>query len=365
MNKKVIFGIVILSLLITGCASTGQVVKEDTIKIGVFSVLSGEAAIYGQAIKNGMEIAKDDINRQGGVLGRKIELVYEDTHLDSKLAVTVMNKFVNIDKFPIVISGEGSGATLAAAPLADQTNTLMMVAIASTPDIKESGDYVFRVIPSDDYQGVEMARLAGELDYSKAAVLYVNDAFGFGIKNVFEKEYKEKTVASEAFEPGATDFRTHLTKIKALNPELMIVIARTEFPNILKQAKELGLNTGIITSGEFKDESLVEASGKAAEEVLVPFYAETKDYVDFAAKFKAIHGTEPALFSDYGYDALKAVAEAIDNAQTTNPTRVKDALYKTEFKGATGTVKFDENGEVIGKPFVIYKVKNGEFVEKK
>ena len=141
----IILSIIFISFLISGCtAPTGEVVKEDKIEIGVFTILSGEGATYGEAVKKGLEIALDDINRQGGILGKKIELIYEDTHLDSREAVNAMNKFVYVDKLPIVISGEGSGATLAAAPLADQTKTLLMVTIASSPDIKEAGEYVFK-----------------------------------------------------------------------------------------------------------------------------------------------------------------------------------------------------------------------------
>ena len=359
----IILSIIFISFLISGCtAPTGEVVKEDKIEIGVFTILSGEGATYGEAVKKGLEIALDDINRQGGILGKKIELIYEDTHLDSREAVNAMNKFVYVDKLPIVISGEGSGATLAAAPLADQTKTLLMVTIASSPDIKEAGEYVFRVVTSDDYSGVKIARLAEEQEYEKAAILYVNDEFGFGIRKVFEQEYDKKIVAQETFEPGTTDVRTQLSKIKASNPDVIVIVARREFPNILKQIKELQLDSQVINSLEFKDEQLLKASGEAAEGVLVPFYAETKDYVDFEAKFRATYGTNPSPFSDYGYDALKAIAEAIKKAGSTDATKVKNALYETEFQGATGIVRFDSNGEVAGKPFVIYEVRNGEFV---
>jgi len=362
MNKKIMLGLIILALIISGCSPTGKVVQEDKIKIGVLSVLSGEATNIGEAIKKGLNLAAEDINNNGGVLGKKLELVYEDTHLDAKQAVTVMNKFTNIDKLPIVISGEGSGATLAAAPLADRTKTIMIVAIASNPDIKKAGDYVFRVIPSDDYQGTEIARIASDSRCSQAAVMYVNDAYGFGIKAVFTNNFAGEVLAEEAFDSGTSDVRTQLAKIKAASPNCMILIARNEFPQILTQAKELGLSAMIITSVEFKDESLLKASGNAAEGVLVPFYEEHKDDIDFKSKFKKKYGSEPAPFSDYGYDAMKAIAEAIKKAGSTDSEKVKNALYEINFRGATGEIKFDSNGDVIGKSFVVYQVKNGAFV---
>jgi len=364
MKKRIIFGFVLLMLFISGCAATGRVVQEDKIKIGVFAVMSGEAAVYGEAIKKGLDLAADDINSQGGVLGKQIELVYEDTHLDRKLAVTTVNKFISIDRLPIIISGEGSGATLAAAPVAEQSKTVLMAAIASSPDIKYSGDYVFRVVPSDDYQGSAMARLARNLSAGSAAVLYVNDAFGLGITGVFKDDFGNILV-QESFESGITDVRTQLTKIKAANPDVLVIIARAEYPYILQQAQELGLKakTKIITSAELKEPAFLKAAGSSAEGVFVPFYAESQDYVGFNEKFKARYGSDPALFSDYGYDAMKAVALAIEKAGSTNPAKVKDALYKTSFKGTTGMVKFDSNGEAVGKAFDIFQVRNGEFVK--
>jgi branched-chain amino acid transport system substrate-binding protein len=370
-NTKIIIGVFIAAIIIVGGIlilnlkkeSYATYVAEKTpIKIGVFAVLSGEAADYGKAIQNGLDIAVEDLNSKGGVLGRPVDLVYEDTHLDPKSAVAAMNKFVSIDGFPIVIAAEGSGATLAAAPLADSTKTLMLVAIASTPSLKDSGDYVFRVVPSDDYQGKEMAKLANSLGYKKAAILHVNDAYGIGIRDVFSNDFGNVAV-NEAFDSGATDIKTQLTKIKSQNPNVIVVVARQEFPIILKQTKELGIKSQIMTSVEFKNEAIINASGESAEGVLIPFYAEATDYAGFGEKYKAKYGTEPATFSDYGYDALGVLASAIEKAGTTDSTKVKDALYNTTYYGATGIVQFDENGEVVGKPFVIYKVENGSAVE--
>lgn len=366
---KVTIGIIIAIIVIGGALlifqnPTGHTVKNtnEPIKIGVFAPLSGEAAIYGNAMKKGLDLATEDINNQGGILGRKVELVYEDTHLDPKAAVAVMNKFINIDKFQIVIAAEGSGATFAAAPLADSTKTLMMVGIASTPTLKNAGDYVFRVVPSDTYQGKEIVRLAKKFGYKKAGILYVNDIFGVGIKDVFQQEFS-KVIVEESFEVGSTDFRTQLAKIKSFGPDVTVIVARAEFPLILKQTRELRLDSQIIASAELKDESLVKASDIAAEGVFVPYYAKTVDYVNFETKFKAKYGTDPALFSDYGYDALGILATAIEDANSINSEQVKDSLYNAVFQGATGIVKFDEFGEVTEKPFVIYQIKNGEFVE--
>ncbi len=354
--------------LVAGCTSGNVVYLEqktkEPIEIGVFTVLSGDAAVYGNAIKNGLDLAAGEINNEGGVLGREVKLVYEDTHLDSKAAVSTMNKFVNVNGYPIVIAAEGSGATLAAAPLADETRTVYMVPIASTPELKTAGDYVFRVVPSDSAQAEVMVKIAEERQYETAGVLYVNDAYGVGIRDAF-KEGFGNVVAEETFTSGDKDFRTQLTKIKAKNPEVLVIVARAEFPAILKQAKELGIESQIIASETLREESLIESAGEAAEGVLVPFFAEPTDYVGYKEKYKEKYGEEPAIYSEYGYDSLMALEQAIEEAGTTNSEEVKEALYDVEYYGASGIVKFDQYGEVTEKPFVVYEVVNGELEETK
>lgn len=371
MNKttKIIIGIVVVLLVIAGIwYGVSQKPKEmGVIRIGVFAPLTGDAAVYGDALKKGIDLAADDTNNNGGVLGKKIELVYEDTHLDSNAAVTATNKFINIDKLNMIIAAEGSGATLAAVPLADKTKTIMMVPIASTAAIRDAGDYVFRVIPSDGYRGTEMANLAMQKGYKKIAVLYVNDAYGVGINNLIKETFKgdnRQVVAEESFEPDAKDFRTQLTKIKAANPDAIMIEARKEFPTILKQAKELNINSQMIAS-EMLTDGLLQEAGSSAEGLMVIDFAPTTDYVNFKAEYKNKYGADPALYSDYGYDSLRVLGMAINNAGSTDSTKIKDVLYNVSYNGATGTVKFDSYGETAEKQFIVYKVENGKLAEVK
>jgi branched-chain amino acid transport system substrate-binding protein len=368
--KKTFALVVVLALILISVIlmffinnKTGLAIADNSqpLKIGVFTVLSGDAALYGQNVKQGLDLAAEDINKKGGINGRPVELVYQDTHLDSKEAVSVMNKFVYVDKYPIVIAAEGSGAVSAAVPLSDQTKTLTMITLASTPTLKDAGDYVFRVVPSDSYQGTEMARLAKELGYKKAGILYVSDSYGQGVRDVFDKQFN--VVSEESFDASASDFRTQLTKIKSTNPDILIIVARVEYPQILKQVKEMGLSQQIMTSVEFKDDKLIEASGEASEGVLIPFYKEATDFVNYKTEFKQKYGKDAGTFSDYGYDSLMVIAKAAEKANSVDSTKLKDELYKMTYYGATGVVKFDSNGEVTGKAFDLYQVKNGKIAK--
>jgi len=362
-STKIVIGIIILVIVVGAIwYAVSREPEEEVIKIGVIVVLSGDAAIYGEDARKGLDLALEEINKEGGVLGKKIELIYEDSRLDPKEAVTAMNKFTSIYRLPIVIIAEGSGPTSAVAPLADSNKTLLMVSIASTPTLKDAGDYVFRTMLSDDYQAFKMIEISKDLGFKNAAILYVNDTYGIGIKDVFSERFEEfgNVIMKESFEDSATDFRAQLTKIKSSKPDVIIIVARKEFPLILKQAKELGLNSQIIASETLKDESLIKESGDAAEGVLIPFVAESLGYSEYKTKYKEKYGEEPVLYGNFSYDALRVLIIAIQNAGSIDSEKVKNALYDVVYEGASGLVKFDSNGEVIEKPFNMYKVVNGK-----
>lgn len=363
---KKIFTALILSLLliVTACSQnpSGQITAEPVIKIGVIAPLTGEASSYGLAAKEGLDFAVKEINAQGGILGKKIRLDYEDSQLDNKKAVSIMNKFINVDKYDIVIVADGSGPTTAVAPMADQTNTLIIATLASTPQLSTMGDYVFRTVPSDTYQGVKIAEFAENKGYETAAILYANDAYGQGIKDVFKKEYFGEITSFEPFNNGETDFKTQLTKIKDKEPELIVLAVRNELPNVLTQIKTLKIKSILLGTETTKDDELIQAAGNAREGMYSIFFSEPTDYKGYRTAFKAKYDKEPPAYSDYSYDAVYVLSEAITKANSFEPEKVKDKLYSVRFKGATGIVEFDSNGDVINKPFTFYKVINGSFV---
>ncbi len=354
----------ILFLFIVGCGTNlgGKVIFEESLilDIGVIAPLTGEAASYGVAAKEGLDFAVKEINSQGGILNKKIQLHYEDSQLDNKKAVSIMNKFIYIDNYDIVIVADGSGPTTAVVPMADQTGTLVVATLASTPQLSTMGDYVFRTVPSDTYQGFKIAEFA-EM-YDTAAVLYVNDAYGVGIKDVFEKEYSGDIVSLEAVSNGETDFKTQLLKIKEKNPKLIVLAVRKELPNVLTQMDTLGIDSVLIGTETTKDDELIKIAGNSAEGMYSLFFAEPVDYINYRANFKVEYGEEPKAYSDYSYDAIYILSEAIKKVGSFDTEKIKDQLYSVKIKGATGIVEFDSNGDVINKPFTFYKVVDGSFV---
>ncbi len=365
-NKVFTISAIIITFIIVGLVISINIISKveaTTYKIGVIAPLTGEAATYGLAAKAGLDFAVEELNIKGGVLGKKIELVYEDSMLDNKRAVSIMNKFVSVDDFDVVIVADGSGPTLAVAPIAEANKVLMIGTLGSTPELNEAGDYVFRTVPSDSAQAKEMARIVASLGLDNVALFYVNDAYGVGIKNKFEEDFSGRIVASESFEHESADFRTQLIKIKDADPEVMILVARKELPTILKQMKELNINLTIIGSETTKDADLIQKAGSAAEGMLSVYYAKAEDYVNYKDRFVQKTGKEVPVYSEYSYDGVMVLAKAIEKAGSFDVETIKSELYNIRYLGATGVVSFDESGEVKDKPFSIFKVKNGNFVE--
>ena len=288
-------------------------------------------------------------------------MVVEDDGTAADKAASAMNKLVNIDKVDYILSGQASGPTSAITPIAQNNKKILMITIASAPGLTKAKDYVFRSVPSDVYQGVKMVELINDnLKSKKVAGLYINDAYGVGIKDIINNNKKVENVGSELFEAGATDFRTNLLKIKQMNADTLVLVARKEFPIILKQINELKLKINIIASEVFKDEEILKDSGSYAEGVIT-FVAQPTDYVDFADKYKTRFNEAPSAYSMYAYDGAMALIKAIEKSGD-NVEAVKSELSKTEFNGASGKVGFDNEGDRTGAGYIIYEVKNGQFV---
>jgi len=362
---KTILWFIVIIIVIGGIwyGASREPKEEGIVKIGIVSHLSGDFASYGIPMKNAVQLAIEQMNEQDGINGKKIELVIEDDNSDSDAAATAMNKLVNIDKVSYVISAQGSGMTAVVSPIAQNNKKVLMITLGSAPGLTEVGDYVFRSIVSDTYQGIKMNEfLKTGLESKKVAGLYVNDAYGVGIKEIVNTNKNIEIVANEMFESGASDFKSQLTKIKGKNPDTLVLVAhKNEYPLILKQMQELNLDIEIVASETFKDQEILAESGSTAEGVYTLFMVEPKDYVNLINNYKQRFNEEPSAYSKYGYDGVMALMKAIQKVGDDSE-KVKENLAQLEFNGASGKVSFDETGERIGIDYEVYVVKNGQFV---
>jgi len=370
--KKIWIGIgivVVVALAIVLVAI--QTKKEpEEIKIGWIGPLTGDLAYYAQMIKKATDLAVEEINGAGGINGMRLNVIYHDDGLDPKKGVSAFLKLTTTDKVPLIIQAAGSSIMLAEAPLAEKHKVVLITPTCSNPKIKFAGDYIFRVWPSDAYQGVSIAEfIFSNLKKTQASVLYLNNDYGIGVKEEFVRKFKElggTILAIEGFEQGASDFRTQLTKIKSQNPQVVFLSSHyKEGALLVKQAKELGIKSQIIASDACYAPEFLRLSGGAAEGVIVAnLYwnpnSEEPIIRTFVDRFKKRYGEQPEVYAAAGYDCLKVIAVGMKNGGIASEG-IKKALYRIKgFKGVTGDITFDEYGE-IAKSYDLFVVKAGEF----
>lgn len=343
-------------------AKTEKSQATEPVKIGVILPLSGEAASYGEAAKRGAELAMEKMNKENKV---KVQLVYEDSQMDPKKAASAIQKLVNVDKVKYNL-GFSSGESLAMCPIAEASKSILLVN-GSSPEITKCGDYTFRDIPSDSYQAKEMASKLTQKGFKKVAVIYINNDYGKGLADEFKNNFIGEIVAFEAHNAKETNFRTILTKIKSLNPDALFVVSQApESYSLLKQRAEIGLVQPLFGSEAFKDDNVVKnVPAKATENVYAIFLAPYKgaEYEAYNSAHMAKYNQAPGTFAEFVYDNVTIISRSLQDCEVSDTSCVKGAIYNTNLVGATGDIKFDQNGDIKDKSYQLYKIENGVFVE--
>lgn len=368
-------GVIVIALGIllfaSGCIDNDNVDEQlEKIKIGAVLPLTGGAAKYGENAKMGIDLAVDEINAAGGINGKEIEVIYEDGQATPQQTLSAFRKLTSVDNVPVVIGEMASSATLAIAPIAEENKVILISPASSNPSMTSSGDYVFRTALSDNYEGEEMAKVARQkLNLTNVSILYINNDYGVGLKDVFKKDFEEmggKIVSIEVFDQDATDVRAQLAKINGVTPEAIYLVGYKEMIQILKQKKELGIETRVLSTIMFDDPEILEKTGDAAEGTIFTTWAEDPsggrvDLINFRQNFETKYNAEPESFAAESYDALKVVAAAIEK-YGYDADAIKKGLYETQsYPGASGVISFDSNGDVV-KSLSLKKVENGTFV---
>ena len=361
---KYLFVLLACLILIYSCSR-----EKNEIVIGSIMNLSGDAGVYGQWASKGVDIAVEEINSSGGINGKKLSILYEDDQADPVKAVSAFQKINSTRHIQAIIGPLGSSSTLAVAEMANRNKVVIISPIASSPKITDAGDYVFRVWPSDNVEGTLMAEFAkNKLGIKKIAIYYMNNDYGLGIKNVFKSKFTELggiISFSEAFNTKQNDFRTSLNKIKLAEPSAIYIPGHVEeISNILKQIKELGIHTQVLTTSAVDGPEIIKTARNAAENLIFTspsFNPDSKDKTiqDFQKKYNLKFGVQAETVAAHAYDAAMILFKTIKEVGN-NSVSIKDKLYTTkDYKGVTGLMSFDKNGD-IQKPALVKKIVNGE-----
>ncbi len=369
-NKILISLVVIIIVIILGSLLiNNKPASTEPIKFGFIAPLTGDAAIYGTDERNATALAVQEINNAGGVNGRKIEVLYEDGKCNGKDAANSAQKLVNVDQVRVIIGGGCSSETLAAAPVAEANKVILFSPFSSSPAITDAGDYVFRNYPSDSEVVRQQARLVINYGYKKIAIISENSDYAISSKTIFSDEVKKQgaqIVADEIFAQGARDFKTNILKIKSANPDAIFINPQSGVTGglLLKQLREMGVNTQAFSYFVFGDKDAIKTAGSAINGMI---YFDTVGLI--TAKGQAFNDKYIAQFgqiqsSAYGvgaqYDAVHILANA--EAKCSDDTAcIKNYLYKmSPYDGVIGKYNFDSNGDIKGISALVPKiVKNG------
>lgn len=368
MNAKWIVGLIaVIVVAVLGFwsvnNSANKTTETDPIKIGLVGPLTGDAATIGTNAAIAAQIAVDEINAAGGIDGRQIELISEDGQCTGRAANSAAQKLISADQVDAIIGGMCSAETLAFTTLAEESQTPMISPLSSSPDITAAGDYVFRVYPSDLFQGVFAAEyLKKTLGKSRAAVLYTNDEWGGGLQETFINAFEGlggEVVIVESFEKTARDLRTQLTKIKGTEPEALFFLGFTESSIAgIRQLSELGFE-GVTVMGAdaWGDPTIWEAAGSAGEGLR---YSETfvPENETLLRKLEA-KGASATPGTAQSYDIVYILAEVIDDVGTDS-VALKERLYETKYNGlSTEEIRFDENGDLVDAAYAVKVITDG------
>ena len=365
----------LLSTIALSACSAAQPGEPTEILIGEYGSLTGTTATFGISTRNGIDMAVDEVNKAGGLLGKQVRVIVEDDQGKPEEAQTVVTKLITSDRVVALLGEVASSRSLAAAPVAQQSGIPMISPSSTNPKVTEVGDYIFRVCFIDPFQGLVMAKFAANtLKIKNAAVLRdIKNDYSVGLANVFVENFKMMggtIVSDESYSEGDTDFSAQLTSLKSRNPEAIFVPGYyTEVGLIARQAKKLGLNVPLLGGDGWDSPKLVEIGGVDINGSYFSNHYSVEDpspaIQKFVADYKARFNEVPDALAGLAYDSAMVLFDAMRRANTTEPAKVRDAIAQTKgFAGVTGLITIDAQRNAV-KPAVVLQVKDGrlQFVE--
>ena len=364
--------------LMAGCggekkaASSGAADAGNTAKFGFVTAYTGPGAAYGQAEKEGAELAVEEINKDPKTK-IKIDLITYDTKLNKAEAINAFKRLIEQDKVLAIQGPMTSGEVFAAGPIAQQAKVPVMGTSITAPKVTDIGDYIFRnAIPGKLAIPTTVRKAHDKLGFKTAAVMYSNNNDQMvGENQIYQDTFREMgipVVATETFADKDADFSAQLTNIQAANPDVICIAGfYQEGALIAKKAREMGMTQPIIGNNGFNGPAYIEQAGAAAEGTMVatPWDPDRKSEKAqaFRKAFVAKYGHEPDQFAAQTYDAFYIMHQAVEQSgSTTDRKKFRDALAAVRnFEGATGTFSFDENRDPV-MDLAVLVVKDGKWV---
>ena len=358
--------LMILALVFAACGGGGSA-QDEPFKIGVMESVTGPGETYGNVAVRSKQMAVDEINEAGGIDGRKIELIVEDSKCSAQDAITAYRKLTDVDGVKIILGTSCSGAMLGAAPLAEEDGVVMFSGLATNPDIANAGDYIFRTAMSDLQLGIDTGNVLWADGARTLATITEATDYAEGVRRTSVDQFVKrggKVVGEERYASDVTDFRSQLTKLFEQNPDALHIAAQSESSGgtIVKQARELGYDGPIYSEVVPVGATALEIAGDAATGLkaitaeLDPANNKAQQVLgNFKARYEYV--TLPWYLGS-AYDDVNIAAECLkQTGDDQDADGFRDCLYGINWSGTIGDgYSFDENGEVVGLANVVVEV---------
>ena len=340
---------------------------QETIKIGAFGPMTGGAAGNGQSEREAIDLVLDEVNAGGGLLGRKIQVIYGDDAGKPEQAVSIVKRFVTADQVAVVIGGISSPTSMAASQVTREEKVPQIMVASTAARITLQGNpWIFRSAVPDVRLSADLADFVAQKfpNIKRMGAIYVNDDFGKGGVTGFTEAAKKhgiQIVVEEKYTRGDVDYTAQLTKIRAANPDGILDWSRYhEGALIAKQVRQMGLKTPIFGCDGIAHPKYIELGGDAVNGVYYAthFSPATSAHLPVARrlveKMRAKYGKDPDYTHSEAYDATLVVVDAIKRAGSLDREKIRAAMASTDLEGTRGRIRFDKNGDPT---FVTHVVK--------
>ena len=341
--------------------------SDEPFRVGVMESLTGPGETYGTVSVQAKQMAVDEINSAGGINGRMLELIVEDSKCSAQDAITAYNKLTDVDGVKIILGTSCSGAMLGAAPLAEADGVILFSGLATNPDIAHAGDYIFRTSMNDLQLGIDTGNVIRADGAQRLATITETTDYAEGVRRTTAEQFVSlggEIVAEERYASDVTDFRTQLTKILNANPDAVHIAAQSEFSGgtVVKQIRELGYEGPLYSEIVPVGATALEVAGESATGLkaviaeLDPANSKSQEVLNnFRARYDYV--TLPWYLAS-GYDDVYITAECLKmTGDDQDADGFRDCLYGITWSGAIGeNYSFDANGEVVGLANAVVEV---------
>ncbi len=365
-NRRVL-GFWLAPVLVLAAVACSGGDDDSSFRIGVMESLTGPGETYGQVANQAKQMAADEINAAGGVNGRMLELVVEDSKCGAQDAIAAYKKLTEVEGLKIILGTSCSGAMLGAAPLAEADGTILFSGLASNPDIANAGDYIFRTQISDIQVGIDTGNTLWADGVRTLATITEATDYAEGVRRTSVAQFEERggqVVAEERYQPEVTDFRSQLTKLFAASPDALHLAPQSEFSagTIVKQARELGYEGPIYAETISVGTTALEIAGDAAtgmKAITADLDPDNEKAQEVLANFRERYNyvTLPWHLGS-AYDDVYITAECLKKTgDDQDADGFRDCMYEITWSGAIGDdYSFDSDGEVVGLSRVVVEV---------